>query len=109
MQDVAEASEEVLWTAGFAVVTAVLLFALLAGITWAATMLPTRPGVEPKARMPMTGFSGTNGGDCPSSWLSPEKHPADRQPHAPGKNLGATKISNAAKNHPASPPRMATR
>ena len=39
MHDMAEASEEVLWTVGFAVVTAVLLFALLAGITWAATML----------------------------------------------------------------------
>jgi len=39
MEDVTEASEEVLWTAGFAVVTAVLLFALLAGVTWAATML----------------------------------------------------------------------
>ena len=39
MDDVAEASEEILWTAGFAVVAAVLLFALLAGTTWAATML----------------------------------------------------------------------
>jgi hypothetical protein len=39
MQDVAEASEEVLWTLGFAVVTAVLLFALFAGTSWAATML----------------------------------------------------------------------
>ena len=39
MQDVTEASEEVLWTAGFAAVTAVLLFALFAGISWAATML----------------------------------------------------------------------
>jgi hypothetical protein len=35
MEDITEASEEVLWTAGFAVVTAVLLFALLAGVTWA--------------------------------------------------------------------------
>jgi hypothetical protein len=39
MQDVTEASEEVLWTAGFAVVTAVLMFALFAGTSWAATML----------------------------------------------------------------------
>ena len=39
MHDVAEASQEVLWTAGFAVVTAVLLFALLAATTWVATML----------------------------------------------------------------------
>jgi hypothetical protein len=39
MQDVTEASEEALWTIGFAVVTAALLFAVLAGITWAATML----------------------------------------------------------------------
>jgi hypothetical protein len=39
MHDVAEASEEVLWTLGFAVVTAVLLFALFAGTSWAATML----------------------------------------------------------------------
>jgi hypothetical protein len=39
MQDITKASEEVLWTAGFAVVTAVLLFALLAGTSWAATML----------------------------------------------------------------------
>jgi hypothetical protein len=39
MQDIAEASEEVLWTLGFAVVTAVLLFALFAGTSWAATML----------------------------------------------------------------------
>jgi hypothetical protein len=39
MQDVTEASEEVLWTVGFAVVTAVLLFALFAGTSWAATVL----------------------------------------------------------------------
>jgi hypothetical protein len=39
MQDVTEASEEVLWTVGFAVITAALLFAVLAGVTWAATML----------------------------------------------------------------------
>jgi len=44
MQDVAEASEEVLWTVGFAVGTAVLLFALLAGATWAATMLGSWAG-----------------------------------------------------------------
>ena len=37
MWDVAEASEEVLWTVGFAVVTAVLLFALFAATSWAAT------------------------------------------------------------------------
>ena len=39
MRDVTEASEEVLWTVGFAVVTAVLLFALFAGTSWAATLL----------------------------------------------------------------------
>jgi hypothetical protein len=39
MQDVTEASEEVLWTGGFAVVTGVLMFALFAGTSWAATML----------------------------------------------------------------------
>jgi hypothetical protein len=39
MHDVTEASEEVLWTVGFAVVTGVLLFALFAGTSWAATML----------------------------------------------------------------------
>lgn len=39
MQDVTETSEEVLWTLGFAVVTAVLLFALFAGTSWTATML----------------------------------------------------------------------
>ena len=44
MHDLAEASEEVLWSVGFAVVTAVLLFALLAGITWAATMLGSWAG-----------------------------------------------------------------
>ena len=44
MHDMAEASEEALWTAGFAVVTAVLLFAVLAGITWAATMLGSWAG-----------------------------------------------------------------
>jgi hypothetical protein len=44
MQDMAEAGEEVLWTAGFALLTAVLLFALLAGTTWAATMLGSWAG-----------------------------------------------------------------
>ena len=39
MQDVAEASEELLWTMGLAVVTAVLLFAVVAATSWAATML----------------------------------------------------------------------
>jgi hypothetical protein len=39
MQDITEASEEVLWTLGFAVVSALLLFALFAGSSWAATML----------------------------------------------------------------------
>ncbi len=39
MQNVTEASEEVLWTLGFAAVTGVLLFALFAGTTWAATLL----------------------------------------------------------------------
>jgi hypothetical protein len=38
MDDFTEASEEVLWTAGFAVVTAVLLFGLFALTTWAVTM-----------------------------------------------------------------------
>ena len=35
----AEASEELLWTMGLAVVTAVLLFAVVAATSWAATML----------------------------------------------------------------------
>jgi hypothetical protein len=39
MQNVAEASEEVLWTAGLTLITGVLVFALFAGISWAATML----------------------------------------------------------------------
>ena len=39
MHDVAETSEEVLWTLGFAAVTGTLLFALFAGTSWAATML----------------------------------------------------------------------
>jgi hypothetical protein len=38
MQDVTEAGEA-LWTAGLAVVTAILLFALFAATSWAATML----------------------------------------------------------------------
>ena len=44
MEDVTEASEEVLWTVGFAVVTAVLVFALFAGTSWAATMLGSWSG-----------------------------------------------------------------
>jgi hypothetical protein len=43
MQDITD-TRELLWTAGFALVTAVLLFALLAGITWAATMLGSWAG-----------------------------------------------------------------
>jgi hypothetical protein len=39
MQNVAEASEEVLWTAALTLITGVLVFALFAGISWAATML----------------------------------------------------------------------
>ena len=39
MREAIEAREEVLWTVGFAVITAALLFAVLAGVTWAATML----------------------------------------------------------------------
>jgi hypothetical protein len=39
MHDLTEAGEKVLWTLGFAVVTAVLLFTLFAGTSWAATML----------------------------------------------------------------------
>jgi hypothetical protein len=39
MQDVTEAGEDILWTVGFAVVAGVLLFALFAGISWAATSL----------------------------------------------------------------------
>jgi hypothetical protein len=37
--DVTEATEEVVWTVGFAVVAGVVLFALLAGTSWVATML----------------------------------------------------------------------
>jgi hypothetical protein len=43
MQDITD-TREVLWTAGFALVTAVLLFAVLAGVTWAATALGTWVG-----------------------------------------------------------------
>jgi hypothetical protein len=43
MQDIAD-TREVLWTAGFALVTAVLLFAVLAGATWAATMIGSWAG-----------------------------------------------------------------
>jgi hypothetical protein len=39
MDDVTQASEEVLWTLGFATITALLLFALFAGTSWAATLL----------------------------------------------------------------------
>jgi hypothetical protein len=44
MDEFTEASEEVLWTAGFAVVTAVLLFSLFALTSWAATMLGSWSG-----------------------------------------------------------------
>jgi hypothetical protein len=39
MDVVVEAREEVLWTAGFALITGTLLFSLVAGTSWAATML----------------------------------------------------------------------
>ena len=39
MQAVIETGEELIWTAGFAVVTATLLFALFAATSWAATMM----------------------------------------------------------------------
>jgi hypothetical protein len=39
LEDVVEAGEEAFWTVGFAVVAGVLVFALLAATTWAATML----------------------------------------------------------------------
>ena len=38
MQDIID-TREVLWTVGFALVSAVLAFAVLAGTTWVATML----------------------------------------------------------------------
>jgi hypothetical protein len=44
MQDIAETGQEVLWTAGLAIVTVVLVFAVLAGVTWAATMLGSWAG-----------------------------------------------------------------
>jgi hypothetical protein len=37
--DVSEAGEELLWTLGFATVAGVLLFALFAATSWAATSL----------------------------------------------------------------------
>ena len=43
MQDITD-TREVLWTAGFALVAAVLLFAVLANVTWAATMLGSWAG-----------------------------------------------------------------
>jgi hypothetical protein len=46
MRDVAEASEELLWTFGIAVVAVVLLFALFAGTSWAATMLGAWAGAS---------------------------------------------------------------
>jgi hypothetical protein len=49
MEDVAEASEEILWTAGFAVVAAVLLFALLAATTWQPPCWA--PGSAPSERV----------------------------------------------------------
>jgi hypothetical protein len=39
MDAVIETREEVLWTGGFAVVTGMLLFSLVAATSWAATML----------------------------------------------------------------------
>ena len=39
MHGLNEASEEVLWTTGLTLITGVLVFALFAGISWAATML----------------------------------------------------------------------
>ena len=39
MHTLTETLDEALWTGGFAVVTAVLLFSLFAGTSWAATML----------------------------------------------------------------------
>jgi hypothetical protein len=43
MRDLTDA-RELLWTAGFTLVTAVLVFPLLAGTTWAATMLGSWAG-----------------------------------------------------------------
>jgi hypothetical protein len=39
MHGLNEASEEILWTAGFALITGMLVFSLFAGTSWAATML----------------------------------------------------------------------
>jgi hypothetical protein len=39
LQEAIEAREEVLWILAFAAVTGTLLFAVFAGISWAATML----------------------------------------------------------------------
>jgi hypothetical protein len=39
VHEVVETGEEVLWTLGFAVVAGVLLFALFAATSWAATSL----------------------------------------------------------------------
>ena len=44
MQEVVETGEEVLWTIGFAVVAGVLLFALFAATSWAATSLGSWAG-----------------------------------------------------------------
>jgi hypothetical protein len=44
MDEFTEAGEELLWTAGFAAVTGVLLFALFALTSWAATMLGSWSG-----------------------------------------------------------------
>jgi hypothetical protein len=44
MENMAQASEEVFWSVGFAFVAAALAFALLAGTTWVATMLGTWAG-----------------------------------------------------------------
>jgi hypothetical protein len=43
MQDITE-TRELLWTAGFALVAAVLVFAVLAGVTWVATALGSWAG-----------------------------------------------------------------
>ncbi len=39
MWDVTESTEDIFWTVGFAAVAAVLVFAVLAATSWAATML----------------------------------------------------------------------
>jgi hypothetical protein len=53
MDELTEASEEVLWTAGFAVVTAVLLFALFALTSWPPPCWV--PGQEPSDEVSPTG------------------------------------------------------